>query len=109
MTRTLIGIVLALLVVYGITEGWPLLNGPRLSITSPTNDASYPTGTVTISGKVANATALTLDGAPVIPDANGSFSSTFAFPKGGSILTMTATDRFGRTITKTREIYIPQS
>lgn len=107
MTRLLIGIVLVLFVGYGITEGWPLLRGPLITITSPENGASYTNGIVTISGIALNTSSLTLDGADLIPTEHGSFSSTLTFPRGGTILTFVAVDRFGRRITKTREIFVP--
>ena len=107
--RAALGIVLAIVLGYSLIEGWPLLRGPKLVIVSPTNDAAIATGVLTISGKAANTTALTIDGAPVIPDTNGSFSETLALPQGSSILTFTATDRFGRTVTETRQIFVPQT
>ena len=107
MTRALLGIVLAVILAYGLVEGWPLLRGPKLVILSPRNDAAIASGIITITGKAANAIALTVDGTPVIPESDGSFTETLAFPQGSSILTFTATDRFGRTVKKTRQIFVP--
>jgi hypothetical protein len=109
MTRYLIGALLVLLVGYGLIEGWPLISGPRLSITSPTPDASYEDGIVEIRGRALRASVLTLNGTPLLHDQNGEFSSTLTFPRGGSILTFVATDRFGRTVTATRSIFVPTS
>ncbi len=107
MTRVLLSIVLVVIVGYGFVEGWPLLSGPRLVILSPQNGAAVASGILTIAGKAGNAMALTVDGATVIPDTNGSFSETLAFPQGSSILTFTATDRFGRVVRETRQIFVP--
>lgn len=107
MTRHLIALVLLIIVGYGIVEAWPLLVGPSLSIASPTQDAAYPGGIVSVRGKEARAAQLTLNGAAVLHDQNGDFSSTLTFPRGGSILTFVATDRFGRSVTVTRSIFIP--
>jgi len=107
MTRYLIIAVLLILVGYGLIEAWPLLAGPSLSIASPIQDAPYPGGVVSIRGNAARAAALTLNGAPVLHDQDGGFSSTLTFPRGGSILTFVATDRFGRTVTATRSIFVP--
>ncbi|MFA5998342.1 MAG: hypothetical protein WC814_03090 [Candidatus Paceibacterota bacterium] len=107
MTRPLILLVLLVLVGYGTVEAWPLLAGPSLSIDSPQNDASYPGGIVSVQGTAPRAAALTLSGAPLLHDPEGGFSSTLTFPRGGSILTFVATDRFGRTVTATRSIYVP--
>ena len=107
MTRVLIGFVLILLAGYGLTEGWPLLRGPQLAIASPQNGASYSSGIVTVSGSATNTSLLTLDGADLIPTEHGNFSTTLTFPRGGTILTFVAVDRFGRRITRTREIFVP--
>ena len=107
MTRYLIGAVLFVLIGYGCIEAWPLLAGPALSVTSPTENAPYPGGIVSVRGRVERAASLTLNGAPLFHDQNGDFSSTLTFPRGGSILTFTATDRFGRTVTATRNIFVP--
>ncbi len=107
MTRTLIAVVLCILVGYGLTEAWPLLAGPGLSVESPQNDASFPGGIVSVQGHASRIALLTLDGASVLHDEQGAFSTTLTFPRGGSILTFVATDRFGRRITATRSIFVP--
>lgn len=107
MTKYLIGAVLLILAGYGIVEAWPLLTGPSIFIASPTDNASYPDGIVVASGKAKRASAITLNGEPLLHDQNGNFSSTLTFPRGGSILTFTATDRFGRTVSETRAIFVP--
>ena len=107
MIRYLLAPVLLMLVGYGLIEAWPLLAGPSLLIVSPIDNASYPGGIVSIEGKAARAAALMLDGAQILHDQNGDFSSTLTFSRGGSILTFVATDRFGRTVTATRSIFVP--
>lgn len=107
MTRYLIALVLFVLIGYGLIEAWPLLVGPSLSILSPAQNAPYPGGIVSIQGTAARAASLTLNGTPILHDQNGGFSSTLTFPRGGSILTFVVTDRFGRTVTETRTIFVP--
>jgi len=107
MTRYLTIAILALLAVYGLIEAWPLIKGPTLSITSPSNNESFETGIISVSGTVGRATLFTLNGAPLPYDQKGDFSSTLTFPHGASILTFVAADRFGRTITATRSIFVP--
>jgi hypothetical protein len=107
MTKYLIGAVLLVLIAYGSVEAWPLISGPTLSIDSPKDNQAFPGGTVPIQGVSLHAATLTLDNAPLLHDQNGNFSSTLTFPRGGSILTFTATDRFGRTVTATRSIFVP--
>ncbi|MBU6321024.1 MAG: hypothetical protein KGI78_00160 [Patescibacteria group bacterium] len=107
MNRALIAVVLAVVLGYGLFEGYPLLAGPSLVVASPAEGAHAPDGVVTVSGRAARTVALTLDGAALLPDQSGRFGATLAFPPGGSILTFTATDRFGRRTTVTRAIYVP--
>jgi len=107
MTKYLIGAILFVLIVYGLTEAWPLLSGPALSITSPTDNVPFPSGIVSIIGRVERASSVTLNGTALLHDQNGDFSSTLTFPRGGSILTFVATDRFGKTVTATRSIFVP--
>jgi len=109
MTRYLTVIVLVLLVGYGLVEAWPLLAGPTFIITSPRDFDTAADGTVTISGFVARAATFTMNGMTLLHDQNGNFSSTLTFPRGGSILTFVAVDRFGRTVTATRNIFVPTS
>ena len=107
MTRYLLLALLAVLIGYGLIEARALILGPTLSISSPQNNGSYPGGIVDVSGHASRTASLSIDSLPVLPDQNGSFSSTLTFPKGSSILTFVAADRFGRTITKTRTIFVP--
>lgn len=107
MTRYLLAVVLTILVGYGLIEAWPLLAGPALSVESPKDGESFPSGIVTVTGRAARIAMLSLDGAPLIHDEDGSFSTTLTFPRGASILTFVATDRFGRRITTTRSIFVP--
>jgi hypothetical protein len=52
--RTAIVAVLILLLGYGAREAWPLIAGPQLAITSPSenvkNSEIFDTGFITISG-----------------------------------------------------------
>lgn len=107
MTRYLIALVLLALVGYGLIEAWPLIIGPALSVESPVNNASFPGGIVPIKGYALRIAQLSLDGANLLHDKDGSFSSTLTFPRGASILTFVATDRFGRHVTVTRSIFVP--
>jgi len=107
MIKYLIGAVLLVGVGYGLFEAWPLLAGPTLVVESPLDNTTFPDGVVSVRGRAIRAAQLTLDGAPLSYDQNGDFSSTLTFSLGGTILTFVATDRFGRTVTATRNIFVP--
>ncbi len=106
MIRVLAAVLMSI-IVYGLVKVWPLITGPSLAIMSPINYASYPAGIVSISGVAKRAAELTINGAPVLRAEDGSFTTILTFPLGGSILTFTAIDRFGKTVTETRNIFVP--
>ena len=107
MTKYLLIAILFIFVGYGLVKAWPLIEGPSLSIASPQNGTAIQGGIVTVSGKALRAVQLTLDGAPILHEADGSFSTTLTFPHGGSLLTLVATDRFGKRVTATRAVFVP--
>lgn len=107
MSRYLLAALIGTLAVYGLVRAWPLIAGPSIVITSPTDFGTYDNGIVPVTGRAPRAAMLTLNGAPLLRDQNGTFSSILTFPAGGTILTFVATDRFGRSITETRQITVP--
>ena len=107
LLRSAIAIVLILIIGYGLKEAWPLLSGPRLALTSPENGGIFDNGFISISGTAVHTQSVSLDGGPLLTDPNGHFSETVVLPPGGAILTITATDRFGRTTTTRRDVFVP--
>lgn len=107
MFKTLAAVTLVLLTVYGVIKAVPLLVGPQIKIEAPLEGASVADGFMTISGRAVHTSTLTLNGAPFLIDEKGRFSTTLLLPKGGAILSLTATDRFGRQTSVERTVYIP--
>jgi hypothetical protein len=107
MIRALIGVVLALLLIYGGFKAYPLLSGPSLAITSPTPYATATDGFVSISGTAKRTETLTLNGAVLLIDEHGDFSTTLTLPPGDAILSLTARDRFGRSVSDVRTVHVP--
>ena len=81
---------------YSIFVSLPFIMGPFLSIDTPT----YLNGTVTLSGKTERVSFLEINGYATALNEDGSFSVLRAYPLGYTAVTVTAKDRFGRTITK---------
>jgi hypothetical protein len=107
ITRSLTVLALLIVVGYGLWEAVPLLSGPRLSLTEPINSESFHTGLISISGTAVHTQKVTLDGGPLLTDPNGHFQTALTLPRGGAILTITATDRFGRSVTEHRAVFVP--
>jgi len=106
LVRVLTVLVLLIVLGYGLKEAWPLLSGPQLAITSPKNSEIFHDGFITILGTAVHTQSVSLDGGPLLIDQAGHFSETLVLPAGGAILTLTATDRVGRTVTERRTIYV---
>jgi Glucodextranase, domain B len=107
MAKGLIGIALIILAGYGLIEARHMIAGPSFSIDIPVDYTSYEDGVVNVSGVARNTEAVILNGGPLLMNEEGRFSTTLVLPKGGGILSLTATDRFGRTHSETRTIYVP--
>jgi len=105
--RSIVAVLLLLLVLYGGFKAAPLLLGPRIDLTSPAENQVFPDGMVLVQGVARNTESLTLDGAPLLIDKEGAFSTTLVLPSGGAILEVSVTDRFGRTHTLERSVYVP--
>ena len=103
--RTTAGVLLLLVVVYGLFKAYPLLSGPEIRLDP--EPAAAQDGTVTVSGRALHTETLTLDGGILLIDNKGAFSKTLTLPSGGAILSLTATDRFGRSRSIERSVYVP--
>ncbi|HEC93756.1 MAG TPA: hypothetical protein ENI56_00040 [Candidatus Kaiserbacteria bacterium] len=102
--KTVFFIVIVSAIAYGFWEGRTLMEGPGLSLISPAQGAVTGNGFVTVSGNVARINALSVNGLAILPNEDGSFKRVFVFARGEDILQVTVTDRFGRSVTKTRDI-----
>jgi len=99
-----VGILLALILGYGLMKAWPLLLGPVIHIDTLT---TADTGLTILSGTAIHTKTLTLNGGTLLIDENGAFSKSLTLPRGDVILSLTATDRFGRERTTRRDVIIP--
>lgn len=97
-------ILLSLVLVYGLIKAVPLIRGPYIAISELATNAD---GLTTLSGTAVHTDTLTVDGGTLLIDNNGHFSTSLMFPRGGVILKLTATDRFGRSRTLERAVVTP--
>ena len=107
MVRFLTALILIIVVIYGIHEAWPLISGPQIALASPKNGESFHDGFIKISGTAVHTQGVSLDGGPLLTDPEGHFETTLTLPHGGAILTVTATDRFGRSVAEQRTVFVP--
>lgn len=95
-------VVAAVLVVllYGLFEARRIIEGPQITISVPANGSATSTTGVTIAGNAQNISFLTINDKPSFTDTQGNFSETLSIPPGFAVLTVAATDRFGRRTSK---------
>lgn len=103
--RLIAALLLTVLLGYGAVAAWPILSGPTLRIASPENYMTLPDGRLILEGRALYTETLWLNGAPLLIDQGGNFRAPLTLPSGGAILSLTATDRFGREITERRFVY----
>ena len=98
-------VVLLALAGYGIiVAAWPIISGPSISVRLPAAaSAGVP---VPLEGVAKHTETLWLNGAPLLIDQSGRFSIPLTFPSGGVVVSLTATDRFGRERTETRSLLV---
>lgn len=81
---------------YTLYAALPYLLGPSLSA-SVTN----ANGETYVSGKAARVSFLAINGAAIPLQEDGAFSAKRAYPTGYTAVTISAKDRFGRSVAKT--------
>lgn len=81
---------------YSLYAALPYLLGPSLTATASAEGAD-----TVIAGKTERVAYLSIDGAAVPLQEDGSFSEERSFPSGYTAVEISAKDRFGRSLTKT--------
>jgi hypothetical protein len=99
-----VAIVLIGTFIYGGIKAWPLVRGPHITIETLYTQES---GVTLVTGVAKNTESMTLNGGTLLIDDQGRFESNLSLPRGGGILTLTATDRFGRNHTLQRAVITP--
>lgn len=97
-----ITLLLALVAAYGAFKAWPLLSGPQIQVSVLSSDPT--TGLTTLSGRALHTETLLLNGGTLLIDESGNFATTLTLPRGTGILTLSATDRFGRSTSEQESV-----
>jgi hypothetical protein len=97
---------LILLTSYSLYQARFLIIGPRITVTSHENGQVVENPVVTLSGKAKNIAKISLNDRQIFTDEQGLWSEKLIVNPGLSIMTLKASDRFGRDITKTIELFL---
>ncbi len=107
MIRLVLAALLVAVLLYGGMEAAPLIAGPHIKLSSPTRDTHILDGVVSITGRAKRAESLELNGGPLLIEENGNFAKEITLPKGGAVISLVATDRFGRTDSVRQAVFVP--
>ena len=91
---------------YGFYESRRLIEGPVVTIDSPTNGSATSSLGITITGSAQNISFLTINDKVSYTDKSGHFSELLSIPPGFTLLTVRAVDRFGRRTAKSVAITV---
>ena len=85
-----------------------LLTGPEIMLSYEPSPVQHERS-VTLEGMVHNVTLLTVNGNPIFTDEEGRFEKRLVLENGYTIMTVRATDRFGRETSLSRSfVYTPK-
>ncbi|KKU80429.1 MAG: hypothetical protein UY07_C0045G0002 [Parcubacteria group bacterium GW2011_GWA1_47_8] len=109
--KFLIYAVVALALILGIGYAYLTLEdfvkGPQIVLTAPEAGFVATTSIISLRGHTARTNALSLNGAIIPLDLQGSFSEKLLLAEGYNIMTLVASDRYGRSHTKQIEVTLP--
>ncbi|HVY67409.1 MAG TPA: RodZ domain-containing protein [Patescibacteria group bacterium] len=94
----------AISVGYIIWQVWSINDTPALQIQQPQNNAVIQGSYLQIQGKTDPGISILINEQPIFVDGNGGFQAQLGLSPGPRELTITARNRFGKTLTKTLQI-----
>lgn len=86
--------------LYGGIKLIPYLSGPSVEIYSPEDNGTIASSTFSVSGRVLRAKTISLQGKAINVDTEGYFNETLVSYSPYTILTLEATDKYGKTVEK---------
>lgn len=103
LKRLIFLIALIAIASYGLFESRRYLEGPIIRIDRPAPGETLEGPAIRVSGYARNVSYLYINGTQAFVDENGILLWSYVPPKGYTVLTARAVDRFGRS----REVTVP--
>ena len=99
-------IVLAALIIasYGAWRSLDYARGPAITIFQPVNGSAMSSSTMDIIGRADRINSLTINGQAISLDEQGNFKETVIVFPGVNMITLSASDQFGRATEKLLEV-----
>lgn len=90
-----------IIILYAFSRTINFLRGPSVIIDRPADNEYISNANTVIEGRANYVSLLTLNGREIFTDEKGNFRERLPLLAGYNIITVRATDKFGRIITKT--------
>lgn len=103
----LVALLIVLSLLYGSFKLYPLLRGPSVTIYNPHDGDKVPRTTFELSGQVERVREITVNGRSIPIGTDGHFAEILIAQSPYTILVITATDFYGKSVTKTLRV-IPE-
>lgn len=96
------------IVIYSIFQASKLITGPVIDVYTPQNGATYNSTLIQIQGKARNIAYINLNGTKMFTDKDGYFDEKLLLSPGYNIVTIEATDKFGKKTEKKLELILKE-
>ncbi len=83
---------------------YPLVAGPSISLYNPHDGDTVPKTTFELSGHVSRVKEITIQGRPIPIGTDGHFTEILTAQAPYTVIVITATDFYGKSITKTLRV-----
>lgn len=100
VSRSILGIIVVAIIGFAGLKTYPLVHGPVIQVATLDDGTTLSEPLITISGIARYTQNLNINGAPVATAPDGSFGEKVLLSPGYNIITMQASDRFGKIETK---------
>lgn len=91
---------------YSLVALTGFVRGPRITLESPRNGVGATMPLAIVSGRVLHASSLAINGATTPLNLAGDFSKQLLLAEGYNIISVEATDRYGRTTKEERKLIL---
>lgn len=104
ITKWSLALLLGIILIYGLFRVYPIVVGPVITLTSPQDGEIVASSTFLVTGKVARAKEITLQGRPITIDTEGNFKETLVTHSPYTILVLEAIDTYGKKVQRVVQV-----
>ncbi|MEK7136476.1 MAG: hypothetical protein AAB821_02700 [Patescibacteria group bacterium] len=104
LTTLAMVVIFVVIIVYSYFKTTDILTGPEITVISPTSGSTYAEELATIKGRAERIAKIYLNDRQIFTDDEGRFTESLLLFPGYNILTLKATDAFGRKVSKQIEL-----